>query len=245
MLVNIFPNIYMCSMTISFLIYILYFILNLRKTNVPLWHLCLSGIFILLVSILGGRLMWAIENISYITVNDIFSLRFGNWRLVGVFIFNIISILLVTYIYYKYYNVSISQTLTIVLEAVFLEFALNKLCCFLEGCCYGVETTLPWGMIFDNSGIHRHPTQLYEFISFSTIFILLRLTRNKFNISIKFSFATTLYIITRLLVEPIREEANVYSQGPTKYIYYILLFICIVIILTNILCKLQHFKSSK
>jgi prolipoprotein diacylglyceryltransferase len=33
--------------------------------------------------------------------------------------------------------------------------------CFFHGCCYGVETTLPWGVDFGD-GVCRHPTQAYE-----------------------------------------------------------------------------------
>ena len=35
--------------------------------------------------------------------------------------------------------------------------------CFLNGCCYGVETTPPWGVHFpfDSEGVARHPTQIY------------------------------------------------------------------------------------
>ena len=35
--------------------------------------------------------------------------------------------------------------------------------CFLNGCCYGVETTPPWGVHFpfDSEGVVRHPTQIY------------------------------------------------------------------------------------
>ena len=40
--------------------------------------------------------------------------------------------------------------------------AVGRLACFSGGCCYGVATTLPWGVDFGD-GLRRHPTQLYEF----------------------------------------------------------------------------------
>ncbi|MBI3891433.1 MAG: prolipoprotein diacylglyceryl transferase [Candidatus Wallbacteria bacterium] len=40
--------------------------------------------------------------------------------------------------------------------------AVGRLGCFVGGCCYGLPTTLPWGVDFGD-GIPRHPTQLYEF----------------------------------------------------------------------------------
>jgi len=41
--------------------------------------------------------------------------------------------------------------------------AVGRLACFVGGCCFGTETTLPWGVDFGD-GQPRHPTQLYEFM---------------------------------------------------------------------------------
>lgn len=45
--------------------------------------------------------------------------------------------------------------------AIALGVAIGRIGCFLRGCCYGVDTSLPWGVDFGD-GIPRHPTQLYE-----------------------------------------------------------------------------------
>ena len=39
--------------------------------------------------------------------------------------------------------------------------AVGRIGCFQGGCCYGLETVLPWGVDFGD-GLLRHPTQLYE-----------------------------------------------------------------------------------
>jgi phosphatidylglycerol:prolipoprotein diacylglycerol transferase len=39
--------------------------------------------------------------------------------------------------------------------------AVGRLACFAGGCCFGTETTLPWGIVFGDGG-PRHPAQLYE-----------------------------------------------------------------------------------
>ena len=39
--------------------------------------------------------------------------------------------------------------------------AVGRWGCFFNGCCYGTETTLPWGVNFGD-GVRRHPTQVYE-----------------------------------------------------------------------------------
>jgi phosphatidylglycerol:prolipoprotein diacylglycerol transferase len=40
-----------------------------------------------------------------------------------------------------------------------LGYALGRLACFANGCCFGRECELPWGI--ELHGAHRHPTQLY------------------------------------------------------------------------------------
>src|SRR5436309_1822490 len=42
-----------------------------------------------------------------------------------------------------------------------LALAVGRWGCFLNGCCYGVPTELPWGVRFGD-GVCRHPTQVYE-----------------------------------------------------------------------------------
>src|SRR5262249_23319234 len=49
-------------------------------------------------------------------------------------------------------------------------FALQKVACFMAGCCFGSETTVPWAVTFPNDslcvlpGVPIHPLQLYDAI---------------------------------------------------------------------------------
>lgn len=46
---------------------------------------------------------------------------------------------------------------------VAVAIAVGRLGCFVAGCCYGVPTRLPWGVVFPSvDAVPRHPTQLYE-----------------------------------------------------------------------------------
>ena len=47
-----------------------------------------------------------------------------------------------------------------------LALAFGRVGCFLNGCCYGKPTTMPWGVTFPTAAplVARHPTQLYELI---------------------------------------------------------------------------------
>ncbi len=46
-----------------------------------------------------------------------------------------------------------------------LALAVGRWGCFFNGCCYGVATSLPWGVSFrqpDGAWLRCHPTQIYE-----------------------------------------------------------------------------------
>jgi prolipoprotein diacylglyceryltransferase len=46
---------------------------------------------------------------------------------------------------------------------VAVSIAIGRWGCFHAGCCYGVPTALPWGVVFpDVDSLPRHPTQIYE-----------------------------------------------------------------------------------
>lgn len=60
-----------------------------------------------------------------------------------------------------------------------LGIAIGRIGCFLNGCCYGIPTDLPWGVVF--KGIVRHPTQIYESIFCFALFIYLWSVRKTVN----------------------------------------------------------------
>ena len=46
---------------------------------------------------------------------------------------------------------------------VAVAIGVGRLGCFFGGCCYGVETKLPWGVVFPKvDQLTRHPNQIYE-----------------------------------------------------------------------------------
>lgn len=94
---------------------------------------------------------------------------------------------------------------------VALAVAVGRLACYVGGCCYGVPTTLPWGVVFAGSGSlqPRHPTQLYEFAFHLTMAILLwefqRWGWFKYQLAKLYILA---YLVFRFLTEFLRPEPH-------------------------------------
>ena len=61
--------------------------------------------------------------------------------------------------------------------ALALGEAVGRIGCFLNGCCYGQPTTVPWACY--QHGAERHPTQLYTMVWCLLIFAVLRRWRDK------------------------------------------------------------------
>jgi len=119
-----------------------------------------------------------------------------------------------------------SALLDIITPSIFLGIGFGRIGCFLNGCCYGGESTLPWAVQFprdsatfgalvekgllDENALCTpplHPTQIYSAIDG---FVLAALTywyfsRRRRNGEV-FAIGLTIYPITRFLIEFIRND---------------------------------------
>jgi len=116
--------------------------------------------------------------------------------------------------------------LDIITPSIFLGIGFGRIGCFLNGCCYGRETTLPWGVQFPRDsatfsalvekGLLQdtalctpplHPTQLYSAVDGFVIAALTAwyFSRRRRNGEV-FAIGLTIYPITRFLIEFIRND---------------------------------------
>jgi phosphatidylglycerol:prolipoprotein diacylglycerol transferase len=86
----------------------------------------------------------------------------------------------------------------------------GRMGCFLNGCCYGTPTTLPWGVDFPQvvGKQHLHPTQLYEAIGALAIFALLYwvVRPRKHRHGDVFAWMLVLYGALRFVLEFLRND---------------------------------------
>ncbi len=86
---------------------------------------------------------------------------------------------------------------------------------------YGVETSLPWGFVFELRGetVPKHPTQLYESLSYLIIFLVClwvyRKKEGKLHNGRLFGYWLIALFGMRFLIEFVKEEQVAFEQGMT------------------------------
>ena len=86
---------------------------------------------------------------------------------------------------------------------------------------YGVETSLPWGFIFERNGetVPKHPTQLYEALSYLLIFLVCLIVYLRKNGKLHNARLFGWWLIAlwgvRVLIEFVKEEQVDFEKGMT------------------------------
>lgn len=122
-----------------------------------------------------------------------------------------IGIIIALFIFSRRNKISLIRVLDYMGIVVPLAGACIRLGNLFNSEIYGIETSLPWGFIFDlrNETVPKHPTQLYEAISYLIIFfVLYRLYFRKGNILPRgyiFGWFLILLFSARFFIEFIKE----------------------------------------
>ena len=124
-----------------------------------------------------------------------------------------------------------------------LAHTLGRIGCFLEGCCYGIDSNAWYSLYFSSLGRSVIPTNLYEAVFVFIIFIVLLILLKKKNYLYTLPLYMFSYSIFRFLIEFIRgdDRAKIGVLSPSQYIS-ILLFICAFITIALIR---KHLKDEK
>lgn len=165
------------------------------------------ALLVLVAGIVGARLAYIILYDPYFYITHpwhILMLQEGGLAFYGAFV----SGLVVAFFYLRKAQVPFLSFLDLASPSVALGYAVARIGCFLNGCCYGRPTSLPWGVVFPAvDGLTRHPTQLYSLLAGLVIFLVLEyLTpRARFRGQI-FSMFLVLYGLSRAGIELLREN---------------------------------------
>jgi phosphatidylglycerol:prolipoprotein diacylglycerol transferase len=128
------------------------------------------GIWIIVSALIGAKLLLLYQDWRLFTTDprQLLSLLQSG----GVFYGGLIMAVVVALWYIRSHQMPMWTTTDVFAPGIALGHVIGRIGCFLAGCCYGKETTVPWAVVFTdpfalaNAGTplnrHLHPTQLYE-----------------------------------------------------------------------------------
>ena len=100
----------------------------------------------------------------------------------------------------------------VIAPGIILAQAIGRIGCTINGCCYGIESHLPWAVVYTHPesvgpiGVPVHPTQPYEIVYNLIVFVVLLRLRGRFQpAGSLFLIYLTLYALWRLGIDFIRE----------------------------------------
>jgi len=167
------------------------------------------ALWLIVSGIIGARFFYVIGQWDIYRANPIEILMIQNGGLVilGGFLFNLAAV----YYFAKLKNINLLKLFDVIAPGAAIGIAIGRVGCFLNGCCFGLPTNMPWGINFPFGALahsyypheHIHPTQLYSVLLMLLVFLLVTFViypRKKFDGQV-FYWWLILYSIYRFAVE--------------------------------------------
>jgi len=209
-----------------------------RDAKLPTESVFNLGFYSALAAMLGAKVMMILVDLPYYTQHPAEIVSLSTLQAGGVFYGGLIAALVVATWYLRKTRLPGLPTADVFAPGIALGHAIGRLGCFSAGCCWGVESHLPWAVRFTDPssqvppellGVPLHPTQLYEsFAEFLIFGILYWRIRKAHSAGAIISLYLMLYSTARFIIEFYRyhEQGNLWG-GPldTSQWLSILLFL--------------------
>ncbi len=142
------------------------------------------------------------------------------------------------WIYSRFTNLQFGYFADVTAPGIILAQAVGRIGCTINGCCYGLPTSLPWGIVYTHPnslaplGIAIHPTTVYEIVWNLIVFgILLKLKGRLKPDGSLFLIYLSLYSLWRLGLDFLREGTSfLFGLHQAQVIAIIILDIAIPIL---------------
>ena len=186
--------------------------------------------WMLLASIAGARLLFVLLNWSKFSTHllDIGAVWQGGMSFNG----GIAGGVLAGILYLRSRKLPLLPMADAAAPGLALGYAIGRIGCLLNGCCYGCPTTLPWGIHFPDAhdGLPHHPTQIYATILNLLLMAgLIRVYRRPHHTGQVMALYVAGYSLYRFAVESLRKgyTADVMMFGLTQAQVFSLLAIAV------------------
>ena len=173
-----------------------------------------AGIWLIVCGLIGARLLFVAFDWSSYKEHPLNALRFweGGISFHGALFGGFLALV----VFCRRRKLSILRIADLFAPSVILAYAIGRIGCFFNGCCYGMPTTMPWGVSFFDDGAWTppsHPTQLYA-AALSLVFFgfLVLLERRK-----RFDGQVFFWYVLAAAVE--RFVMEIWRAGVTSTVY--------------------------
>jgi len=163
--------------SIGFLVVTLLIILK-RPKDFPVSRLGLGVLSVLMLyfGLIGAKILYIFLHWNMITQSNLtvfLALKVAGYALLGAMIAIVLTIFLFTKLRVR--RISFLKVADYIIPFIVLQLAFVRIGCFLNGCCYGKQTVLPWGCTFQSvPPVSHHPTQIYSMLALLLNFIIMR-----------------------------------------------------------------------
>ena len=172
----------------------------LDKRGVSSSSVYLLAAALTLASLFGARLFYLLGHLNEFTWASLFDLNTRGM----VFYGGLLVAIPVGIVVVRKWKVPTGVVANATALALFPAIAIARVGCFLNGCCYGKPSGLPWAVSFPGTG-PVHPTQIYELIldilAFALILVLSRYLDREWDL---FLVALAVYGAIRFAMEFLR-----------------------------------------
>lgn len=208
-----------------------------------------------LSSLVFSRVFYVLYNYnSFSSVLDVFKIWKGGLFGIGALIGGVFGII----VYAKAKKLDFLKTADFIVPSAVLAFAIIRIGCFLRGCCFGLPTNLPWGILYSSGSLAAqagfavplHPTQLYHSLAnFIIFFILIRSEKGaERKKGFVFLLALVLFSVQRFLIDFLRyypEENYISFMGINASVFqigYFAIFLFSLVFLLSLESQKQTIK---
>lgn len=177
---------YGIMLVVSFLFAIIYAKRAAKKADIPPVIIENLAFYLMLGVIIGGRILYVMFHWGQYEHDILGIIRI--WEGGMMFFGGFLGGFLAGMIYLKKQKISVLQVADIVAPAIAIGVFFTRIGCFLNGCCFGTPSTLPWAIKFPAhcvagaspvGDLTLHPTQIYTSLFGLALFFFLNNRLNK------------------------------------------------------------------
>jgi phosphatidylglycerol---prolipoprotein diacylglyceryl transferase len=228
---NFFIPTYGTLVAIGFLAALWITIRLAKKAKMPSEQITNLAIYCALAGLAGAKLFMVLFDFKtyWNDPGSLFSLN--TLQAAGVYQGGFLVAFVTAILYMRRQHLPTLPTCDVFAPGIALGQAVGRIGCFSAGCCWGIETHLPWAVTFHNPqaaeltgvplGVPLHPTQLYESFADALIFAFLyfRIGKNHAAGAI-LGWYLALYSSVRFLIEFFRfhEQGLHFGLSYTQWI---------------------------